>query len=68
MEPSGLCSADAESVGPAGGVEVGIVAGAEAVTASRGSLSDDNILARISQEFGSGVIELNYHSSFICGK
>ena len=45
MEPSGLCSADAESVGPAGGVEVGIVAGAEAVTASRGSLSDENILA-----------------------
>ena len=45
MEPSGLCSADAESVGPAGVVEVGIVAGAEAVTASRGSLSEGNILA-----------------------
>ena len=40
MEASGPGSGDTKCVGPAGGGQVGIVAGTEAVTVTTGSLAD----------------------------
>ena len=44
LEPSRLGSADTKCVGPAGAGEVGIVAGAEAVTVTTSSLADFIVL------------------------